>query len=174
MLSPEQQEEAIQLRKNGMKLDDIAKHFAVSDSLIKNMLYRRGVILRSHPNRKPIDLKQVAKLRAQGQSMDEIAKTMGISTATIHLRIAKEGIKLPKSLVTGHHLKMEARRRISQAQRDRWREQKRKSRTALASTDSPFPPELMNGKSGSHTTTIRERLLAIEVAVAALKADLGL
>jgi hypothetical protein len=70
----------------------------------------------------------------------------------------------------------------SQAERDRWREAKKKSRTAQASTDSPFPPELMkgethsvaNGKSSSHTITIRERLLAIEAAVSALKADLGL
>jgi hypothetical protein len=59
-----------------------------------------------------------------------------------------------------------------QATRDRWRKYKLKSRTAQASTESPFPPD-PSGNAYTRTT-IRERLLAIENAVAALKADLGL
>lgn len=59
------------------------------------------------------------------------------------------------------------------ATRERWRQAKAKERTAQASTQSPFPPEVMLNKYTTRTT-IRERLLAIENAVAALKADLGL
>jgi hypothetical protein len=59
-----------------------------------------------------------------------------------------------------------------QATRDRWRRYKLKSRTARASTESPFPEEVTS--KSTTRTTIRERLLAIENAVAALKADLGL
>ena len=69
---------------------------------------------------------------------------------------------------------------IREAQRRRWREAKRAGRGKDFSMDqsrkSPFPVEKLRAIAAAHDTpgSIRERLEAIESAVAQLKADIGL
>lgn len=104
-------EEILELRRSGMKIDEIAAHFGVS----RERLYQiAGEELKEinlelnpppeHKAKKRLDVRTIRKLMEQGMGVPEIAKKYGVTRQAVYQRIKADEQKKQGSWASGYGL----------------------------------------------------------------------
>jgi transposase len=87
-----QDREALRAAYNELKsMAKVAKHFGVSKKLIMNNMNKHG--LQRNPQRKPLNVSELARLFRGGTTIKTLAQKYSVSEATIKNRLRERGIQ---------------------------------------------------------------------------------